>query len=56
MEGFARRGDVVEQWLKNQRDAYNEDSQAWIALDDALDSYRLHADTGTALDEEVEEH
>ncbi|MEU3507636.1 hypothetical protein ABZ733_06870 [Streptomyces longwoodensis] len=48
-----RRGDVFEAWLKAQRDEYASDSLGWSVLDDALDRYRLHADTGTPLSEYV---
>jgi len=49
-----RRGDQVEQWLKAQRDEYeSEASEQWKALNEALDTYRLHADTGTPLDQHV---
>lgn len=50
----ARRGDEFEAWLKERRDQYDKNlpySQiAWFALDDALDDYRLHADTGVPLE------
>jgi hypothetical protein len=46
-----RRGDAVEAWLKAQRDEYgSKASFEWRALDEVLDTYRLHADTGTSLD------
>lgn len=48
------RGDAVEVWLKAQRDAHSDRygvTPAWYALDDTLDRYRLHADTGTPLDQ-----
>lgn len=51
-----RRGDTVEAWLKAQRDQYDrggESSEFWHEFDDALDLYRLHADTGTPLGEHV---
>ena len=49
-----RRGDAVEQWLKTQRDEYEvRSSPQWGALDEVLDTYRLHADTGTPLGEHV---
>jgi hypothetical protein len=51
-----RRGDDVEQWLKAQRDAQADQygrTPAWYTLDDLLDAYRLHADTGTRLDQHV---
>lgn len=45
-----RRGDQSEAWLKTQRDEYEvESSPQWAALDEVLDTYRLHADTGTPL-------
>lgn len=46
-----RRGDHVEAWLKQQRDQFNAGSPVWIAFDQQLDTYRLHADTGTPLHE-----
>ncbi|WP_327066812.1 hypothetical protein [Kitasatospora sp. NBC_01302] len=47
-----RRGDQFEQWLKAQRDEYEvESSEQWKALNEVLDTYRLHADTGTPLDQ-----
>lgn len=46
-----RRGDHVEAWLKQQRDEHDPASSHWGALDLALDDYRLHADTGTPLDQ-----
>lgn len=55
LPSLPRRGDDVETWLKAQRDqhvdAYDSPSPEWYALDRALDDYRLHADTGTALDQ-----
>jgi len=49
-----RRGDAFEAWLKAQRDEYEvRSSPQWIALDEVLDTYRLHADTGTPLGEHV---
>ena len=51
------RGDEVEAWLKRQRDEYTVPgclaAGAYRALDLALDDYRLHADTGTPLGDEV---
>lgn len=47
-----RRGDAFEAWLKARRDATTTWTP-WHALDDILDRYRLHADTGTPLDEHV---
>lgn len=56
----ARRGDDVEAWLKRDRDALLADSADWAqqaaaVVDDLLEDYRLHADTGTPLDAEVSE-
>lgn len=48
-----RRGDAVEQWLKAQRDEHPRSSHAWFMVDCVLDRYRLHADTGTPLDQHV---
>lgn len=54
-----KRGDEVEAWLKRQRDSYDQSNgygySAYRALDFALDEYRLHADTGTPLSEEINE-
>lgn len=51
-----RRGDHIEAWLKTQRDLHR-DAQGptcgWQHLDDLLDDYRLHADTGTPLSDHV---
>ncbi|MGX1254127.1 hypothetical protein RKD48_006638 [Streptomyces ambofaciens] len=53
-ETQARRGDQFEAWLKAQRDEYEvESGPQWRALDEVLDTYRLHADTGTPLGEHV---
>jgi hypothetical protein len=53
-----RRGDPVEAWLRAQRDqrldAYGRPPE-WHQLDDLLDLYRLHADTGTPLDQALGE-
>jgi hypothetical protein len=49
-----RRGDAFEAWLKTQRDEWApEDSAGWRILDQALQAYRLHADTRTPLAEHV---
>lgn len=50
------RGDDVEAWLRAQRDAHSDRygrDPAWYVLDDALDQYRLHADTRTPLNQHV---
>lgn len=49
------RGDAVEAWIKRHRDSYGSQvDDAWRVLDDLLDDYREHADTGTPLDREVQ--
>lgn len=49
-----RRGDPFEAWLKEQRDDHRDaDRGQWTVLDNLLDRYRLHADTGTPLGEHV---
>lgn len=46
------RGDAVEAWLRAHRDSYDRDhDRQWPAIDEMLDDYRLHADTGTPLDQ-----
>lgn len=48
---------AVEAWLKAQRDQYgwhgSNDATPWHTIDGLLDQYRLHADTGTPLDQHV---
>lgn len=58
----AERGDEVEAWLKRRRDKFPkpdrywaESDLQWSTLDDLLDAYREHADTGTPLSEEIED-
>jgi hypothetical protein len=62
------RDDEIVTWLKAKRDEWFVSSQhnltptqahartAYTAIDDLLDDYRLHADTGKPLCEEVHEH
>lgn len=52
-QALPRRGDDVEQWLKRERDLCARDNEQWHCLDFMLEDYRLHADTGTPLSEEV---
>ena len=50
------RGDAVEQWLKQQRDRHIDNrgpTPCWYALDEALNRYRLHAETRTPLSEQL---
>ena len=56
----ARRGDEVEAWIKRCRDEYENDTSSDVynpyeVIDWMLDDYRLHADTGTPLNEPVNE-
>lgn len=49
-----RRGDAVEAWLKACRDDHSQAHDTeWDVIDQLLDLYRLHADTGTPLGEHV---
>lgn len=52
-EPLPRRGDRVEQWLKAQRDLCIGHASTYDVVDGLLDEYRLHADTGTPLDQHV---
>lgn len=50
------RGDAVETWLRTQRDRHTDGhtrDPGWYALDEALDRYRLHADTRTPISEHI---
>lgn len=48
------RGDTVDTWLKTQRNEHRDDNHGqWSTLDQLLDLYRLHADTGTPLGQHV---
>lgn len=50
------RDDAVAAWLKAQRDLHEDRygrTPAWYVADHILETYRLHADTGTPLDEHV---
>lgn len=54
--GFApQRDDSVAEWLKRSRDKCVKHSQQWFDVDQLLDDYRLHADTGTPLEFDVHE-
>ncbi|MFF8482366.1 hypothetical protein [Streptomyces antibioticus] len=52
-EAHPQRGDQFEAWLKSQRDLCFGHAGPWGTVDGLLDQYRLHADTGTPLDEHV---
>lgn len=47
------RGSTTEVWIKAARDRCQPGDGDWRALDALLDDYRLHADTGTPLDQPV---
>jgi hypothetical protein len=52
------RGSDVEAWLKRKRDGWPQGggdygNGGWAAVDMLLDDYRLHADTGVPLGDEV---
>lgn len=47
------RGDEVERWLKVWRDHFPDDEMRQT-IDDMLEDYREHADTGTPLDAIIE--
>lgn len=50
------RDDDFATWLKARRDEHEDRygrAPAWYLLDDLLETYRLHADTGTPLNEHV---
>lgn len=53
------RDDDFAAWLKARRDDHLDDYRSpppeWHTLDRLLDLYRLHADTGTPLDQPVSE-
>jgi hypothetical protein len=52
------RHDDVDRWIKRYRDNWERwggRTAEWYALDDLLDDYRRHADTGTPLDQDVSE-
>lgn len=46
-----RRDDKVAAWLKEERDSWPKFAISWNTINELLDCYRLHADTGTPLDE-----
>lgn len=50
-----RRDDAVAAWIEARRDIYSRDDISWLALDDLLYQYELHADTGMPLDGTVTE-
>lgn len=48
------RGSNVEAWLKRYRDQFSRSNgSVWNIIDDLLDNYREHGDTGTPLSEDV---
>jgi hypothetical protein len=65
-EHVPMRGDAVEKWLKGLRDQYRPvdwvddvrgkrqiPNREYAALDEALDEYRLRADTGLTLADDI---
>lgn len=54
----ARRGSDVEAWIKRRRDTYvgpgEQKIGAWYVVNQLLDDYREHADTGTPLADEAQ--
>lgn len=53
--GHPQRGDDVEAWIRRFRDRIDPTRVSWGVVDDLLDDYRLHADTGTPLTEDASE-
>ena len=52
----ADRGDQVAAWIKRRRDEWGGPGFGeWESLNCLLDDYRLHADTGTPLNEDADE-
>lgn len=56
-----RGGTPVEAWIKRHRDKFPkpdlywaESDLQWATLDDLLDDYRKHADTGKPLSEDLD--
>lgn len=49
-----KRNDEVATWIKAKRDEHGP-GWRWGELDNLLDDYRLHADTGTPLTSDVDE-
>lgn len=47
------RDDDVETWITRWRDAYFAADEEWFALNDLLEDYGRHADTGTPLTEDI---
>lgn len=50
-----KRDDDVITWLLKWRDEYSASDIRYHVIDDMVDDYRLHADTGTSLLEPVNE-
>jgi hypothetical protein len=49
------RGSDVETWLKAERDMRLPGTESWGTLDMILDQYRLRADTGLYLHQDIGE-
>jgi hypothetical protein len=50
-----QRNDEVAEWLKRKRDDFEPHSLIHMTIDQLLDDYRLHADTGTPLEFNVDD-
>lgn len=48
-----RRDDDVAEWLKEKRDAHRPHSEGWEWMDWILDEYRLRADLGKNLTDDL---
>ena len=56
MTTIPKRGDACEAWLEVRRDSLlygNPGDETWQLLDELLEDYRLHADLGIPLSEEI---
>lgn len=50
-----KRDDEVAAWLRCRREEHVEHSFTWVVINALLDDYRLHADVGAPLAQEVRE-
>lgn len=61
LQHIPHRGSDVEAFIKAARDRIKDETplgenmMGWAQLDNLLDDYRLHADTGVMLDQKVTE-
>ncbi len=49
------RHDEVACWLKTKRDEFHSHVLGWSILDGLLDEYRLRADYGKSLSDDIED-